>query len=307
MSVSPSTHTPLSPSAPHDPPSSALPLRDLVASADALLHDQPDGALLRVSGDPPKLQAWPLGDDDHPLDHLLGFTAPPSWQAIGLRCRGRGIDLDEPPDGAPPDVRPGAAEARPVTVTILIDRSGRGDGLMRAGSDVRHLAGLPEGAVGDACRRALGLPTAPPPASTAVLWLHVWIDRIVEALACAPRPGGITWDVAAGLHPSGHHGVGARPAPEAVAEATERLAEAWPWDRLRRDPEVVDTARPPLRRTVTDWMDGGMFARWLLTELVDLRLLAETARAGLDPAVVALIARTFHLCGITLPPAEVSR
>lgn len=284
-------------------PSDALPLAELVDTADAVLDDHPGGAILRVAGHPPEVHGMCLAAD-HPLDVLLGFTAPPDWRGIGLHCKGRGYDLDDPRKGLPPSrcstFASEALDAVPVTVTVLIDRSGQGDGLLRDGEVLRRLAGLPEGAVGDACRRALGLPTPAPPESSVGLWLHVWLDRVVEAAGDDDAGSGLTWGAIAGLHP-GSGRLGAAPDPQSVAEATHDLAEDWPWGRLRRDPEVVDTARPPLEPHVARWMDDGMFARWLVAEMIDLRVLAQTLEGDLDPVVVEQIGQSFALCGTTLP------
>jgi len=284
-------------------PSDALPLYDLVATADAVLDDHPGGAILRVAGDPPEVHGMCLAAD-HPLDVLLGFTAPPDWRGIGLHCKGRGYDLDDPRKDLPPSrcstFASEALDAVPVTVTVIIDRYGNGDGLLRDGDVLRRLAGLPEGAVGDACRRALGLPTAPPPESSVGLWLHVWLDRVVEVVGDDPARSALTWGAVAALHP-GSGGLGAAPDPQIVAESTHDLAERLPWSHLRLDPDMVDTARPPVARPVAQWMDDGMFARWMLAELVDPRVLAQTLEAVLDPAVTEQIGQSFALCGMALP------
>lgn len=286
-----------------------LPLEELVDTADALLAHQSHGAILRVMGHPPKLETFVLGDH-HPLDVLLGLTAPEGWHGIGIHSRGRGYDVDDPRNGPPLTRRSTfadeAIDAVPVTVTVLIDRTGRGDGILRDGNSVRRLAGLPEGAVGDSCRRVLGLPTAAPPESSVRLWLHIWLDRVVEAATSAKRRGHLTWDRVASLHPSGA-GLGATPVPHEVLEATYELAATWPWSRLRCDPEMVDSGRPPLERAVAQWMDDGMFARWVLSEMIDLRLLAQTAARHLDDRVVVELAESFALCGFPLPTGEVPR
>jgi hypothetical protein len=86
-----------------------------------------------------------------------------------------------------------------------------------------------------------------------------------------------------------------------VAEATRALAETWPWTRLRSDPDVVDTAEPPLERRLALWMDDGMFARWLAAELPDLRFLAAYLPHHLTPHALRHVTSTFHLCAHALP------
>jgi hypothetical protein len=291
-----------------------LPLDRLVALVDSSVGADgiDDGALLRVTGHPPQVGRLGLGGD-HPLELLLGFTAPASWRALGIHCRARAYDLGSPNDLATPrPIPPRGDDPLPVIVTILVDRAGAGSGLLRRGSLATRLPGVPDGVVGDACRRALGLPTPAAPPSTAELWLRLWLDRVVEAAVFAD--GGhrsISWRDVAALHPA----VPARPGaagiqpdvssgdvhlddPEALAETTHVLARAWPWSRLRREPDVVDTARPPLPRPVAAWMDDGMFARWVLADLADLTTLSTSAAALLPPTVVAAIGQTVVAAGL---------
>lgn len=307
---------PAHPSVPHCAP---LPLDRLVTAVDTTLGGRPDvvegGVLLRVTGHPPQVATIPL-EGDHPLDMLLGFTAPVHWRAIGIHCRARAYDLPGPDRGeggrAVPDGPDGPEPPHPVVVTVLVDRSGSGSGLLRRGPLSTRLPGAPEGSVGDACRRALGLATPAPPSSTAELWLRVWLDRVVEAAGSGDdRDELTTWDAVAALHPASP----ARPTPaaaqpptlpagvglgdpEALAETTHVLAGAWPWSRLRHEPDVIDTARPPLPRQVAEWMDDGMFARWVLAELADLGLLCRTVRALLPPGVAAAVDDTVQACGL---------
>lgn len=286
---------------------SSLDLTNLVAQVDAQLVKHPDGAILRFSeGDPPEVHQMGL-NGEHPLDLLLGTTVSTNWAGIGLHCKGRGYDLPDDQPATPADRCTSfaslALDALPVSVTILINRNGDGRGILRSGRATRLLAGAPEGAVGDACRRALGLATAPPPTDTTGLWLRIWLDRVVDAAARNARAAPPGWKAVARQHPQRVRGA---PTPEAVADATLELADTWPWHRLRRDPDLVDTARPPLERQVTLWMDDGMYARWLLAEIPDLRYLTDCLAQRLAPETVEKIATTFALCGADLP-TEVSR
>jgi hypothetical protein len=291
-----------------------LPLAHLVTLVDATATppDAGDGALLRVSGHPPQVGLLGLGGD-HPLEMLLGFTAPAQWQAVGIHCRARAYDVGPPDDTTGPHATTAAGnDSQPVVVTVLVDRSGHARGLLRRGPLATRLAGVPEGAVGDACCRALGLPTPAPPPSTVELWLRIWLDRVVEVAAFAGETDRLpSWEAVAALHPAAPvrpGGVTPRPDldvgdvgladPEALAETTHMLARAWPWDRLRRDPDVVDTARPPLPRTVTSWMDDGMFARWVLADVPGLGALSRSATALLPPPVVSAIGHTIAAAGL---------
>jgi hypothetical protein len=289
------------------------PLPDMVAGIDTALEGRVGNAMLRVTGDPPEVAYRPL--EDHPLGALLGFAAPPDWHAVGLRCGGRARRLQPPSiDGSHAGGSP-----TPIVLTMLIDRAGCGAGIMRDGETLTPLPGPPEGVVADACRRALGLPTAPPPPDTIELWMLIWLDRLVDAVAVLGRAEPhVTWEAIVALHPAAPgQPAGVEPrtapwaapldessaAPVALAEATSQLAEAWPWDLLRADPEVVDTAGPPLPPDIARWMDDGMFARWVLAELSELDDLASAVEVLLPPAHAAAVARTVIAAGLPWPRA----
>jgi hypothetical protein len=274
-----------------DPGDAALVL-SLTESVDAALArqwaagDPSRSVLLRVTADQierARLDADGSGavelgvldlDGGHPLDALLGLVAPPDWMALGVAASGRALDLA------------GDRRAERVHITLLLTRSGASASVLRRGEQVSYPAGPTEGVVADASRRALGLPTAPPPGSTAELWTRWWLDSLVRAAlerpAAAPPP---SWDEAVALHPASFMGppgpstagCALRPAPPASAPAqapavepaelaadTRALAAAWDWGSLRADPSVVDAPRAALTRALARWMDDGMAARWLL-------------------------------------------
>jgi len=266
------------------------PLVDLVMVADAALSSMAtDGAILRVSALAPATESfnWHPLDGAHPLEVLMGFRAPPHWQALGVSCAGRAHRLDD--DGRR---RSGDATGDEVTVTVLVDRAGAAAGVMRRGGEVTPLPGRPEGTVADACRRALALPTAPPPPSTLGLWTASWLDRLVElasgvdaARLLSSWPAVARLHAAAGLAP-GTAAVGGPAAtgdPGALAAAAQAFAETWPWARLRDDPAVLDVPGPPPPPELAAWMDDGMWARWLLSHLPAADDLMAAVHALLPP------------------------
>ena len=276
------------------PPSPDLALAAQVETADATLARggarAPTGALLRVSAPdahpPGELACYPI-DPIHPLDLLLGFVAPVHWWALGVSSTG----LQHPIGDDGRVVR--STDSPRVRVTVLIDRSGRGAGLLRRGDELTALPGRPDGTVADACRRALGLGTAPPPPTTVGLWTLCWLDRVVDALAESGGAGGglgpPTWRDLTRLHPASSvaamrwSGLGLGPDADALAHATRALAEAWPWARLRADPAVMDVPGPLPDARVAAWMDDGMWARWLLAAFPALDDLVEAACSLLAP------------------------
>src|SRR5829696_191758 len=245
-------------------------MRRLVEGIDASLADAPPGeaVLLALTGPPPTAGppehvdptgggrsaghrlppghdrlpgdvGWmPLGDA-HPLEAVLGMVVPPEWQALGLVCCGQA--LSEPTD---------PAGDLPVRVTTLLTRGGKATTVLREPGGARHITEVPGGALGDALRRALELPTAPPPASSAGLWVAWWLDRIVEAAMASPQsarwpvPGRLPgspagWAAVAGRHPACPFAPPGRgPRPATLAAATRDLARRWPWCRLRTDPRL---------------------------------------------------------------------
>jgi hypothetical protein len=237
------------------------------------------GALLRVQQPGPgsdgavghdghdvELGWLPLGGD-HPLVTLMGFAAPPSWLALGVASSGRAVALD------------GSDRVGDARFTVLTDRSGASAGLLHRDGRTTRMAETPVGAVADACHRALGLATPPPPATTLELWTIWWLDHLVEA---AVDPGGSgpvrSWADAVTHHPATWLSWPGRrrhddtlavpppgPEPSVLAASAQAVADAWPWSRLRDDPGVLDHPAPGLAADLAAWMDDGMFARWALS------------------------------------------
>ena len=227
-----------------------------------------------------------LPDGAHPLDHLLGFVAPPSWWALGLVCYGWAA----PPDATArsrPSLHPSRRRVRVVT---LLGR----DGDERATATLDDGTVIDEPGVGtvtDALRRCLGLPTTAPPVSTAELFAALWLGRVAAA------PDRLSWAEAARLHPAlavleaGGH----RPQPEELVAAGRALHRAMSWSELRlraaagrRDPGVEVPA------DLAAWMDDGMFARWVLGGLPSFPELVHRCRRVLSPEVLRRLRRVLR-------------
>jgi hypothetical protein len=236
-----------------------------------------------------------LPDGAHPLDHLLGFVAPPSWSALGLVCYG----WASPPSdtGGRPSKHP---DRRRVRVVTLLHRNGeeRATAALDDGSVVDE-AGV--GTVADALRRCLGLPTLPPPVSTAELFAALWLGRV------AAQPSRVSWAEAARLHPAmealaaGGH----RPQPEELVAAGRALHHSLLWGELRlraaagrRDPGVEVPA------DLAAWMDDGMFARWVLGGLPPFNSLLHRCSRVVAPEVYRRLRRTLRGWNVD-PPLSV--
>jgi hypothetical protein len=276
-------------------------LRHLAAALDAALAESPPGHPMALflrepdsAGDGFAELGWlDLGERD-PVDALLGFTAPPDWHAMGLACSGRAATLapEEPVPRAARRPRP-----EPVRVVVFLDRAGRSTTVLRRGGRSETLDEAPEGLLGDCLRRALGLPTAAPPPSSARFWVAWWLDRVVASLVEPHGPPEArlarrTWPAVAALHPattsSGHEAV----EPSALVAATQRLGGEWPWGRLRAEgPPAAGggtAAGPPCPPPdVAAWMDDGMYARWCTGAVADL---LDTCHHLLTPEAWACVA-----------------
>ena len=252
-----------------------------VRKADAAISAAAfDGAILHVTDLAPvdRCFRWHGLDAAHPLDLLLGFVAPHHWRAVGVSCTGTAHRLEGSASG--PDA---------VMVTALVDRSGDVASVIRQAGEVTVMTGPLEGTVADACRRAVGVPTAPPPPSTLELWTLTWLDRVVE-LAGQGAVGASTssWGSIARLHAAAgppDDDPLASLDPAGLATAAAAFARAWPWARLRADPSVLDVpGSPPIAR-LAGWMDDGMWARWLLGLLPAPDDLMAAVHALLPPAL----------------------
>ncbi len=264
---------------------------DLVDRADLDGLDGLDGAhqIVRVVDDGDHLtvgtRALPPGT--HPFTELAGWTAPASWAIFGLRVRGQGrhLTLDGPPEA--------------TTATYVIDRRGAERSILRTGARSTRLPGPAMGTLPDLCRRVLGLPTAPAPATSASFWTTRWMDALLESWHA---PGGRdelrSWLALARRHPAaGTSDTGDLAEPTRLVQVATAHAERWTWARLRAEPTVLCLPDGELPPTVSEWMDDGFLARWSLgafpepaTLLQDLlSLLPDDLRRPLLETVVALL------------------
>ena len=231
------------------PPSRSELLREL---ASMLLDDQIDGtlavALAGYSDDGViDLSVKPLPSID-PITSLYGFRAPPEWLAFGVVTSGTARHLDDR-DAAPLDVR----------VAHFLDRRGIEVSLAKTAIGeapvVVDLCGPPTvtGRVPDACRRVLGLPTAPPDHDPQVLWAVDWLDRILAMLL----------DRDLDSKPP------AWPAIEQLYRG--RPSDSAPWSILRRECAAGHLPLDLLFPGEAEWMDDGMFSRQAIAAYCDLR------------------------------------
>jgi hypothetical protein len=225
----------------------------------------------------------PIDDGASVVEALAGFTAPSDWSAIGVVTEGNARHLAN------------RDERRRVRCVHLVDRTGASGSTLRLqGDDVSVLTDndghRPSGRIDDACRRALGLPTAPPEHSSAELWAIVWLERLLEHRGCSPPSMRFPWHEAAGLHPAVALVVADDPtcAAEAAKELGrlgEVLAQVHSWPVLRVACAAGDWPVEGVPADVAEWLDDGAFSRWVLGELPSLEQLAAAACDVVPPSV----------------------
>lgn len=268
-----------------------------VVEAFVLAPPPPDlPELLRARPDPldpekVELSHRPTPGGCHPVDALALLDTDPGWLAVGIRALGRATPLDGGPGTR-------------VISAHLVGRDGawasawRDAGGSGVGSSAHGTAGdpaAPTGRVDDACRRALGLPTAPPPPSTAELWSLLWLDALVADLASSERRRAtVRWSDVAAMHPAatpdgatwdGQQG----PTPDEVSAAAQELTRSLDWPELRRRAAHHEWDAPGVEPPMAAWLDDGAFARWVSTSFPELDDLAAAAESLLPARVWARV------------------
>ncbi|MEY2453049.1 MAG: hypothetical protein QOD92_2623 [Acidimicrobiaceae bacterium] len=225
----------------------------------------------------------PIDDGSSVVEALAGFTAPAEWSAIGVVTEGNARHLVQ------------RDERRRVRCVHLVDRTGASGGTLRLqGEDATILSGgdehKPSGRIDDACRRALGLPTAPPAHTSTELWAIVWLERLLEHRGCAPSSMRFPWREAAGLHPAialvvAEDPTSAGEAAQQLGRLGEVLAQVHSWPVLRMACAAGDWPVDGVPAAVAAWLDDGAFSRWVLGELPRLDQLAAAACEVVPPSV----------------------
>jgi hypothetical protein len=215
------------------------------------------------------------------VEFLAGFTAPPDWLAIGVITEGQAFALD------------GRREpAGRVRAVHLVARSGASAGLVRFQGEPPEPApavteGQPGGRVDDACRRVLGLGTAPPERTTAELWALVWLDRVLATAASSSSAS--RWPAVAARHPAvallqrEDKALGDA-AVSHLVRLGELLAEIHDWSALRVACAAGDWPVDDLPSSVAAWLDDGSFSRWVLGGFPAIAELSGAAAAVLRPS-----------------------
>jgi|GEM_PF-2095096 len=224
--------------------------------------------------DPDAEHALALRSGDDPTLLLRGLTVEPPFDGVAIVGRGTArAMLGAPTNDAP--ISPLVADGPSgVAFATVFHRSGAN--LTRVATDggVVELLSTDgtqaSGRFDDACRRALGLPTAPPAGSTHTLWTSLWLDELVGRSLLGELHD---WDDAVLAHPAAHH-LGRTEAadlrrPERLLTATDRLASLWTWADIRLAVTTGERSLPGIRNDDGEWFDDGSFSRAVHDELLD--------------------------------------
>ena len=169
---------------------------------------------------------------------LCGFVAPPEWDVFGVITPGRRVRLDEPHE-----------DRLDVTACALVDRAGRVVSEVRAADGTVVCSGPTVGRVVDACRRVLGLATAPALCGPEIWFGLRWIDRVLAAVLHADLGAPPPW---ATLESLDEHARACSPA---------RVPPRTTWRGLRTACALGELEIPGIAPCAAQWMDDGMFGR----------------------------------------------
>lgn len=235
-----------------------------------------------VDGEGVDLGLLPIPGGVHPFSELAGLVAPPEWTVFGLQVQGTSHHLDD-------------GRREPSTTTFAVDREGGELTIMRVDGHCHELRDAAEGTLPDLCRRVLELPTPPPPAPTGMAFTLAWLDRVLDAWNDLDRRRNLCGSFAevASLHPAVAGGSVSATTHDLTRRALDHAA-AWPWSRLRAEPEGLALPDGSLPTEVTTWMDDGAYARWVLGAFPDLVSLAVDTVALLGPFTGEEVAAHLH-------------
>lgn len=208
---------------------------------------------------------------------LLGQKVAPDWEGAAVVGTGRLRLLDEGHE-PPAQLKPGLAGG--LAMACAVRRGGQVGWRMRLPDGDFYDRVPEEGFMLDILRRSLGLPTPRPPASTAALELAAWFGAIIGRSMDEGRK--LDWCETIRLHPAVSDGTPAENR-ERVLRARSSLASDDEWDLMRRlvAAGLTTATTPPPH--LADWMDAGMFARWVLDGLPPLDDLLSMVRPHLEP------------------------
>jgi hypothetical protein len=216
---------------------------------------------------------------------LMGWVAPPCCLAIAVVADGNVLPTAPGPAGAGTagagtagagTAGAGTAGAGTVRVVCVLHRSGRVSTRIHLDGRPTSLEPPSGGRLLDSMRRAFALPTAAPTTPSTALVGRIWLGVVADA--CRDGMVALGWEQVRRLHPAvalmASHGMAVT---DETVDAALRLApQVWSWEWLRQQTAEGRWAADLVAPALADWMDEGMFSRWVLDETRGIdELLAE--------------------------------
>jgi hypothetical protein len=216
-----------------------------------------------------------------------------------------------------PGAGPGGAAATgpplPLGLAVGMTRSGETTGRFAGGEAITDPT--PHGGrLLDTLRRNLGVVTPPAPEGTARLLAVAWLAAIRTATGIRPAPAGrasegrpladrgLGWPAVLRLHPAARllSARGEHLSTAELEEVVEIALSTWTWDVLRRAESSNGSIVPLCPPGTASWMDGGMYARWVLTDLPPTASVWRLVRPVLSPVARRRLQRWFERDGVDL-------
>ena len=212
--------------------------------------------------------------DGHPLNHLLGLTAPAEWLALGVCAEGWAASLEA-------ECRPSKAKGRMrMRSTVLVARHGAvASGMRLAGDEFKLMPSEGCGTILDSLKRSMGVPTAPPDVP-----FEGWVARMLLMLIIGDEPRGhrrVPW---CQLRSS--------------LERYKELAGEGSWETLRGVAGKRAGIIADLTPEDAKWMDEGMFSRWVIGGLPSYEHLLEEARKASTAEAFTQVRRQLKAWGL---------
>lgn len=190
-----------------------------------------------------------------PEEAVLGLILPSRFSAIGAVA-------------ASVVATPPRRDHRDAALALGVLRSGEAVSMLATPTGEITATSRPQGWLIDACRRAVGLRTAPCPAAALTFPIVLWLDRVMVALVNEPHRR-ITWNDVVAMCPV--------PGRWRSADAVDlgiTLGSTTPsWAALRQATIRGHRAPVGIRPDHAEWMDDPMFARWCLGSFPELNSL----------------------------------
>jgi hypothetical protein len=259
----------------------------------------------------------PLPADD-PVLGLFGRIAGPETTAVGMVGPARARSMEDAEIGGHGQfVHLLRRDGMAVTV---VPPSGEAPSRTLGPTDEPQVGRVP-----DACRRILGLPTAPPPTSTVGLWVDTWLDLVfLRAL----RPPTVRWPELAHELTSCLQSFPGAPTDQArtatpaqIARLLVAIGHSVTWEELREVDiaRAVDRTRsggdaitdadaeaPGYGARVLQWMDVGMYARIRFADHLPRAVVLDTLEQQLPATVLDQVYATLALTMTHLPGRDVA-